>query len=226
MRVSLGGSMVTDDRTKKQLDAAVKILGHRLRLAQGSYRAGQTAASGSTHDGGGVIDVATKYQGFSRKEKLEIVAALRTVGFAAWLRPETPGVWGEHIHAVSIGCPDLSSSARAQAVAFRHGYDGLAGEGGKRPDPQASLGIAPTTWEEYRASLKPQRGVTTVRRPGGTTARLKPGRDERPGKHRKTGAKVVYTRTKVVVDPKHGAETWLFNLGRQWVLSRHTQRGA
>ena len=43
----------------------------------------------------------------TRADKLAIVAAMRRVGFAAWLRPETPGVWGEHIHAIPIG-GDLS----------------------------------------------------------------------------------------------------------------------
>lgn len=212
---------VTDTRTAAMLKATEKLLGHKLRIAQGSYRT-SVAASGQTHAKGAVVDVATKYQGFSRAEKLAIVAALRRVGFAAWLRPETPGVWGEHIHAVAIGGP-MSDAAQRQVDAYLKGYDGLAGEGGKRPDPQASLGVKPTTWEQYRETLLPQAGRASVT--AFTFVRKEPSRTARKVKARKAGDPVWFRGTRVVVDPKEGPETWLRLVSGNWILAKRTTRG-
>lgn len=150
-KVSLGGGRSTDDRTATQLVEAQRLAKTVFQYSQGSYNHG-VSASGSTHDGGGVIDIRTIPLG-SRDKKLEVVKALRKVGFAAWLRPYVKGLWGEHIHAVSIqkGGKDargvLSPSAHRQVIAYYSGRDGLAGN---RPDPHASMGIKPRTWEKYK----------------------------------------------------------------------------
>jgi hypothetical protein len=150
--VDLGGRKLTDARTANMLAEAQRIAGFDFLYAQGSYNGTAVSASAGTHAGGGVIDIRTIPMG-SRAKKLAAVKALRTVGFAAWIRPYVPGVWGEHIHAVAIqpgGKYDqgvLAASARRQVTAYYAGRDGLAGN---RVDPHAGLGIDPITWETYR----------------------------------------------------------------------------
>jgi hypothetical protein len=216
-RVPLGGGKVTDPRTLAMLDEAQRLSGLRFQYAQGSYNANNVSASGGTHAGGGVIDIRTVPMK-DRAEKLAAVKALRRVGFAAWLRPYAAGVWGEHIHAVAIGCPDLASAAAFQVAAYKNGRDGLKGN---RPDPQASLGVKPTTWEAYKASLKPSRGVVTVTYPRGTEVRNEPSRTARSVKHRAAGDRVWFAGVRVV-----NGETWLRTVGGNWILSKRTSRGA
>lgn len=219
-------------RTRDMLREVERLVGHRLRIAQGSFST-KVGASGQTH-AREAVDVAVKYQGLSRADKLAIVAAMRRVGFAAWLRPEAHNpdgslIWGEHIHALPIG-GDLSPSAARQVEAYRHGYDGLAGEGGKRPDPQARLGIAPTTWEAYRESKRPRAGTAVVK--VGTELRREPSRTARSTRTLKAGERVRYSGTRTVVDPDQGAEVWLrvvhpvTLVRRGWLLSKRTDRGA
>ena len=214
-------------RSRDMLREVEHLVGHRLRIAQGGFST-KVSASGQTH-ARDAVDVAVKYQGLSRAEKLAIVAAMRRVGFAAWLRPETPGVWGEHIHGIPIG-GDLSDAAARQVTAYRHGYAGLAGEGGKRPDPQANLGIPPTTWEAYLESKRARSGSVSVKL--GTLLRREPARSARSVRTLKPGERLRYSGTRVVVDPTYGAEVWLRVVNpvtltrRGWVLSKRTDRGA
>ncbi len=210
-------SATTDARTAAMLTEVEKIVGRRLRIAQGSYSA-RVSASASTHKGGGAVDVATKYQSLSRRQKLDTVAALRRVGFAAWLREETPGVWGEHIHCIAIGCPDLSTSAEHQVEAYHRGRDGLLGN---RPDPQASLGVKPTTWEAYLQSKKPPRGRATVTDPDGAPVRREPGGHSRIVRRRPKGSTFTYTAVRVV-----GGVAYLRTVAGNWIRSSKTSRGA
>lgn len=102
-----------------------------LTVLQGSYNPGGVDVSGGTHDGGGAVDLTA--QDWQAK-----VHALRAVGFAAWHRPELPGKWGEHVHAVLIGNRELSPAAQAQVDAYRKGRNGLADDAPDhswRPDP-------------------------------------------------------------------------------------------
>ncbi len=84
-------------------------------ISQGEYSTG-VAASAGTHDGGGVIDLATTSPA--------ILARLRAAGFAAWIRTPAQG-FSPHIHAVLMNHPDLSPQARAQVVSFMSGGNGL-----------------------------------------------------------------------------------------------------
>lgn len=115
---------VVDKLTHQALLAVEKRLGYTLTILQGSYNAGGVAASGGTHDGGGVVDLAP----YDHENK---VIALRAVGFAAWFRPAIPGLWSDHIHAVLIGNAKLSDAAKAQVADYYAHKDGLAGH---RPD--------------------------------------------------------------------------------------------
>ena len=127
-RAEVDGKIV-NVRTLRMLQAAAELLGGWPRVMQGSHNPGRVAASGGTHDGGGVVD--TSYVGSWERT----VEALRQVGFAAWHRTPDQRGWGHHIHAVAIGDRDLSPEAASQVRSFLAGGDGLAGT----PDPPAVL---------------------------------------------------------------------------------------
>lgn len=110
-------------RTADMLNRAEQRLGYGLYILQGSYNS-SVGASAGTHDGGGAIDVSVSGVNIDR-----VVLVLRQVGFAAWYRPTRPGVWNQHIHAIAIGDPELSSGAKQQVTEYYQGYDGLAGSG-------------------------------------------------------------------------------------------------
>jgi hypothetical protein len=121
-RVSLDGHTVN-----KRTLAAFRTAEARLKgdddwtVFQGSYNSGVGPSAG-THDGGGAIDVSP----FNWKARTR---ALRAVGFCAWHRPELPGVWGEHIHAILRGDREMSLAAHEQVVQYDQHTDGLAGHG-------------------------------------------------------------------------------------------------
>lgn len=123
---------VVNEMTKAALDKVAVKLGYKLTLLQGSYNGTAVAASAGTHARGGVVDLAP--YDWERK-----VRALREVGFAAWHRLPSEGPWGEHIHAVLIGDPDLAPAAAQQVTAYKNGRNGLANNGpdtfSYRPNP-------------------------------------------------------------------------------------------
>lgn len=133
-RVYKDGKLL-NQRTVDMLACAEARLGYEFDLLQGSYNAGGVSASAGTHDGGGAVDlIATDW---ANKERV-----LREVGFAAWHREELwrdgKRVWGEHVHAIAIGDPELSDGAETQVHEYYAGQDGLAGHGrdeGPRLDP-------------------------------------------------------------------------------------------
>jgi len=152
MSIVTWGDVRVDARTAAMLDATDRLTGTPMKPTQGSYST-SVGASAGTHAGGGAVDFSTG--GLSYAQKINLVRALRTVGFAAWLRQQLPGVWGEHIHAIAIqpgGKNDqgiLAIAAHRQVIAYYEGRDGLASDG---RDPHASLAIKPTTFEQYRAN--------------------------------------------------------------------------
>ena len=104
-------------KTILMLQAAERILGHRLVITQGSFTS-LVPQSAKTHDKGGVLDLSVHTPGSSTRKK---VKALRKVGFAAWHRtpdqfndPKPP----EHIHAVSLFDTNLSDDAADQKAGF------------------------------------------------------------------------------------------------------------
>lgn len=115
--------------TAAALDAAKAEFGGDLTLMQGSHNAGGVAASGGTHDGGGVIDLSVPNGDWAGA-----MTALRKIGFAAWVR-NVPGYGqagsGAHIHAVLIGDKTLSAQAQTQIQSYLNNDDGLVGS---RPD--------------------------------------------------------------------------------------------
>lgn len=147
-----------DELTAAALRLAEIRLGYTLTITQGSYNTGGVKASGGTHDGGGVVDLAP----FDHAAK---VFVLRRIGFAAWYRPELwrdgKRVWPPHIHAVLIGHGRLSDAARAQAAEYLAGGDGLVGEA---PDNGPRVTTARFTWRTARAHILMARGRALVAR--------------------------------------------------------------
>ena len=122
-KVSLDGKTV-DNFTAAALQSASTEAGTDWHVLQGSFST-DVAASGSTHAGGGVIDVAPTNVDWDGA-----VTALRKIGFAAWIR-NVPGHGhagsGEHIHAVLMGDKQMSDQAAIQVQSYLNDDNGLAG---------------------------------------------------------------------------------------------------
>ncbi|WP_405056957.1 peptidoglycan-binding protein [Kribbella sp. NBC_01505] len=138
-----------DARTRDMLVEARRICEAPLVITQGGYNKGGVEASAGTHDGGGALDI--RITNLTKAQIAEAVRRLRQVGFAAWHRTPAQGNWVGHIHCIAVGCKSLSAGARAQAVAYKNGKNGLKNN---RKDDGDQLYVH-NTWESYRASLKP-----------------------------------------------------------------------
>lgn len=123
------------------LQEARRLSGLPLEITQGGYNPGGVGASGGTHDKDALDIRATT---LSSRERQAAVAALRRVGFVAWLRTPDQSNWPYHIHAVPYG-GDLSPEARAQVTQYLAGLNGLASKG-KDDGPRTWVGM---TWERY-----------------------------------------------------------------------------
>ncbi|CAN7147256.1 peptidoglycan-binding protein [Knoellia sp. LjRoot47] len=147
---SYGGKRV-NDRTRQMLQAADNLLPRwNFSLTQGSYNPGGVSASAGTHDGGGVVDISVG--GLSDAQRWQQVKALRTVGFAAWLRTPAQG-FSYHIHAVAIGDPDIWQKdgghvARDQVCDYYIGKNGLASHAAD--NTPSSYRVPFTWWERYK----------------------------------------------------------------------------
>lgn len=140
---SYGGKRV-NARTADMLAAADGMLSWSLTLTQGSYTSSNPDSAG-THDGGGVVDISVS--SLSTTQRWQTVRALRTVGFAAWLRTPSDG-FAYHIHANAISDPDMSRPARNQVHDYYFGKNGLANHAADNT-PEAYR-VALTWWEKYR----------------------------------------------------------------------------
>ncbi len=145
-RTASYGGRRTNTRTADMLRAADGMLSWSITLTQGSYTSSNPGSAG-THDGGGVIDIGVN--SLSTTQRWQAVKALRTVGFAAWLRTPSDG-FAYHIHACGISDPDMSRAARDQVHDYYFGRNGLANNG---PDNTPSAYRVPFTWwEQYQRS--------------------------------------------------------------------------
>lgn len=147
---SYGGKRV-NTRTKNMLQAADNLLPNwNFSLTQGSYNPGGVGASAGTHDGGGVVDISVN--GLSATQRWQQVKALRTVGFAAWLRTPEQG-FSYHIHAVAVSDPDIWQQdgghiARDQVCDYYIGKNGLASH--SADNTPTSYRMPFTWWERYK----------------------------------------------------------------------------
>jgi len=145
---------VLDNATKYALLQAEAELGYPLTIIQG---VGGAAASSGTHlgkngEGGRAVDLTDN-------DAARKVRVLRDLGFAVWLRPERPGVWGPHIHGVNIfesranrrGIADLAFD---QIRKYDAGQDGLSGSS-RDPNPYRPSPPAVYTLAEFREDTVP-----------------------------------------------------------------------
>ena len=143
------GFATLNDRTVFMLEQAQRIyeqnggtLAHfRQLITQGSYNLGAVDASFGTHDGGGAIDISVRNPAdFSvmETEIMPMLLALRTAGFAAWLRDVDELYDGSviHIHAIAIGDAEASPIAQEQVngeFGYLRGFNGLPPAAGELP---------------------------------------------------------------------------------------------
>ena len=135
-RVSIN-DYTLNTRTYAMLQQAALLYGGEIDVAgsaviQGSY-SNDGLDSLRAHLGGGAVDISvirpnSDYILYSEIEPL--IRALRTVGFAAWLREDDEMGFGSgiHIHAIAIGDNDLSPAAQEQLTGpagYLRGNDGL-----------------------------------------------------------------------------------------------------
>lgn len=135
-----------NQRTLDMISAAEGIVGYDIVVTQGSYNAGGVSASAGTHDGGGAVDISVLNK--TATARWELVKALRTVGFAAWLRTPSQGNWPYHIHAIAVGDTDVSISARNQIADYFVGLNGLASHAAD--NTPAEYQVPFTWWEQYQ----------------------------------------------------------------------------
>lgn len=141
-------SRTVNQRTRDMLVEAESLLGRAIDLSQGSYNAGGVEASAGTHDGGGAVDLSVT--DLSTTQRWETVKALRTVGFAAWLRSPDQGPWPYHIHAIAIGDTDLAIAARDQVADYYLGKNGLASHAAD--NTPSAYQVPFTWWEQYQSN--------------------------------------------------------------------------
>ena len=125
-----------NQRTLSMLAHAQSLYGGELELTgyaitQGSYTSSLSASFG-THSGGGAVDLSVLRRGTYTVLWDDIpllIHALRTAGFAAWLRE-----YGElhenspiHIHAIAVGDRELSDAAQDQLTGEAGYFRGSSG---------------------------------------------------------------------------------------------------
>jgi len=146
-RVKVNGWTV-NQRTLAMLAHTQELYGGELDITeygitQGSYHDNGSASFG-THLGGGAVDLSVIRRGTYTvlwDDVEPLLHALRTAGFAAWLRDydELYPDSAVHIHAIAIGDQELSQPAQDQLTGpagYFRGYNGLPIEmyGGPTPD--------------------------------------------------------------------------------------------
>lgn len=152
------GTKRVNTRTKNMLAAADRKVAWNITVTQGSYcvlvKSGCAKASAGTHDGGGSIDIMAS--SLTTTQRWQTVKALRSVGFAAWLRlpSQCGGCWPTHIHAVAIGDTDmwqtnLKYTNRDQVADYFVGRNGLANHG--TDNTPTTYRVPFITWEQYLA---------------------------------------------------------------------------
>lgn len=118
-------------QVKGALLAAEQRAGRTFAITQGGFNGTRVAASAGTH-AGDALDLSVR--GLSESQVSKMIEAMRWAGFAAWFRTTSIAKWGTraqgfnsyHVHAVPNGWGYPSAGARAQAVAYRAGRDGLS----------------------------------------------------------------------------------------------------
>jgi hypothetical protein len=118
----------------RQLALAERLSGVDMHVMQGGYGGDHVAASGTSHNYPGVMDVSPG--------TVQVETWLRRVGFAAWARNipgrSTAGS-GAHVHAVSLLDPGDKGSPQVYG-SWAHNGNGLSGANN---DPAAHVALVP-----------------------------------------------------------------------------------
>lgn len=127
-RIKVDGQTLTERVYSLIVDsfAAVRLPEAIITIAQGSWSGG-VAASGSTHKGGGAVDISLRDVPDHLEEML-IVELRRRCGGPAWIRTPAQG-FPKHLHMIVRDEDGLSSGARWQVKEYDAGRDGLSGKG-------------------------------------------------------------------------------------------------
>lgn len=143
-----------NQRTLTMVNAADNRVSWTITVTQGSYQ-GCSGTSACTHAGGGAVDISVNWSGDSAwnmtstewDRAWNTVKALRTVGFAAWLRvpSQCSCNWAYHIHAIAIGDTDTHIEAADQIADYYVGRNGLASHAA---DNTPTAYRVPFTWYE------------------------------------------------------------------------------
>ena len=153
------GTKRVNTRTRLMLQAADTMVPWTIVVSQGSYCLGKkscAAASAGTHDGGGAIDV--RVSGLTTTQRWQTVRALRSAGFAAWLRTRSQCTcWSDHIHAIAIGDTDVwqkngKYGNRDQVADYYVGRNGLSGHA--RDNTPAQYRVPFTVWERVALTAR------------------------------------------------------------------------
>jgi hypothetical protein len=156
-RVDVNG-WTLNQRTLAMLAHAQELYGGEQEITdyaitQGSYTDDESASFG-THAGGGAVDLSVLRKGTYTvlwDDIDPLLHALRTAGFAAWLReygelyPDSP----IHIHAIAVGDRELSPAAQDQLTGeagYFRGYSGIPPEVGDLPTPDRYGGPILCQW--------------------------------------------------------------------------------
>jgi len=121
-RININGHTLST-RTYAMLQQAALLYGGEIDVAGGAIIRGSYSNDSldnpDAHIGGGAVDISVTHPTPNHVLYTDIeplIRALRTAGFAAWLREDDeigsePGI---HIHAIAIGDKDLSPAAQEQ----------------------------------------------------------------------------------------------------------------
>lgn len=137
---SSGRAILMNARMILALEVACRSLPFTPTITQGAYMSrvgGGAADSAGYHDGGGCLDFrTTSYDELNNRQIDHLVAALRSVGWAAWRRDQAHGGMDPHCHAVLLGDRDAAGGAKYQMTDYIAGGDGMGGaDYEQRPDP-------------------------------------------------------------------------------------------
>jgi hypothetical protein len=155
--VNVNGETLSQ-RTLSMLTHAQVLYGGKLEITgyavtQGSYT-NSLAASFGTHAGGGAVDLSVLQRETYTvlwDDIQPLIHALRSAGFAAWLREYGELYEGSpiHIHAIAVGDRELSTEAANQLTGeagYFLGYNGLPLSLYGLPTPDKSGGPIVCTW--------------------------------------------------------------------------------
>ncbi len=124
------------------------IIHQCLDVMQGCYSGGRVAASGATHNGGGVRDLAQSGEPYD--------SHLEMWGYAAFQRDWRDGM-DPHTHAVLIGCPHLDPSAHRQVTAWMNKRNGLMSNAPDRDQTR------PSTIRNWREAVEELNRLEEIR---------------------------------------------------------------